>query len=132
LAATASLTTAPAAPAPPRFASTLPVAFHCTVTGTKNLRQDASASQICNLFQRRVDRAIARQTRMTTGWPASGNAISVTIHASTPREISAAAIIRVNRQIRRVPEITLDVMDKSAGLRDLELLADQLARAIVQ
>jgi hypothetical protein len=116
----------------PDFGASRDLAYVCTVTGTKHLGAAATPEQVCALFKRRIDAAIARQTRVAPVWPSRGNAIRVQVRIASPREVGASATIRAKARIRQVPEITLDVMDKSIQLRDLELLANQLARSIAQ
>lgn len=116
----------------PDFDPAREVAFVCTVTGAKHLAPAGSAQQVCALFKRRIDAAIARQTRAAPAWPARGNAIRVTVRIAGPHEVGAAATIRTRGRTRQIPELTLDVMDKAVGLRDLELLANQIARTITE
>jgi hypothetical protein len=103
-----------------------PVAFVCSVSGSKSL----SPAEVCAVFKRKLDGAIARQTLPAKTWPAQGNAVRIVVRFAGERTVSAAASVRSAGKIRNVPELTQDVMDKGVGLRDLELLATQLMRAI--
>lgn len=132
LAAPAMLLSAAAIARSPDFGPSRDVALTCTVTGAKHLGAATTPAQVCALFKRRIDAAIARQTRVTPAWPSRGNAIRVFVRIDGPRTVGANATVRAKGRIRQIPEITLDVMDKSIQLRDLDLLANQLARSIAQ
>lgn len=124
--AAAAVLSAPAS-ARPLFDPARPVAFVCTVSGGKGL----SPAQVCAVFKRELDRALARQTRSASAWPVRGNALRIAVRFASPREVSVVATLRSAGKMTHVPEVTQDVMDKSADLRDLELLAKQVARMIV-
>lgn len=123
--AAAAVLAAPAS-ARPLFDPARPVTFVCTVSGAKSL----SPAQVCAVFKRELDRMLARPTRAAAAWPARGNAVRIAVRFASPREVSAAATRRSAGKTTYVPEVTQDVMDKSANLGDLELLAKQVARMI--
>ncbi|HQV04924.1 hypothetical protein [Novosphingobium sp.] len=116
----------------PLFDPASPVTYSCAVSGAEKLRPRLDPAAVCNLFKRQIEAEIARQTRAAPAFPARGQAIRVAVRIVGPREASASAEFRARGKLIKRPEITLDVMDKSLGMRDLESLASQLSRSITQ
>ena len=116
----------------PLFDPAAPIAFSCTLNGAEKLRPALDPATVCGLFKRRIEAEIARQTKAAPGFPARGQAIRVTVRIVGPREVSAVTELRARGKLQKRPEMTLDVMDKSVGMRDLESLAIQVARAVSQ
>ncbi|MFM5950770.1 MAG: hypothetical protein ACKOPM_16315 [Novosphingobium sp.] len=117
---------------PALFDSGTPIAFTCTLSGGEKLRPALDPAAVCAQFKRRIEAEIARQTRAVPAFPARGQAIAVAVKIIGPREASATMKLRARGRSAIRPEITLDVMDKSIGMRDLESLATQVARSIAQ
>lgn len=122
----------PAATAKPRlFDPAREVQFTCSVNGLKHLHPVQTAAQVCAVFKRKVDGAIARQTRAVRAMQVTGNAVGIILRIKGPHSASAVLITRSGGKTVSHPELTIDVMDKSISLRDLDTLATQIARKLV-
>lgn len=114
----------------PVFDPAREVVFVCSASGTERLRPQTSAAQVCALFRQKVEAAIARRTRSANALPSSGNGLRIVVRIDSARSASAAATVQARGKTIRHPELTIDVMDKSLGMRDLDLLANQIARKL--
>ena len=119
-----------AATGKPSFDPATGIAFVCAVSGAGRLRPAMTPAQICAIFKRKIDGAIARPSKAVAAWPVRGNAIRVKVRIDGPNGLSAAASTRARGKTVHVPEMTVDVMDKAVGFRDVETLATQLAQMI--
>jgi hypothetical protein len=122
----------PAMAKAPLFDPARPIAFSCTVNGGEKLQPALDRAAVCALFKRKIEAEMARQTKAAPAFPTRGQAILVTVRIVGPREASASAELRARGKLAKRPEITLDVMDKSVAMRDLDSLAIQVARSIFQ
>jgi hypothetical protein len=120
----------PAMAKAPLFDPASPVAFSCTVSGAEKLRPALDRAAVCALFKQKIEAEMARRTKAAAAFPARGQAIRVTVRIVGPREASAGAELRARGRLAKRSEITLDVMDKSIAMRDLDSLAIQVARSI--
>jgi hypothetical protein len=114
----------------PVFDHAREVVYVCSASGTEHLRPQASAAQVCAVFKRKVEAAIARRTRSANALPSRGNGLRIAVRIDSARSASAMATVMTNGRSVRHPELTIDVMDKSLGMRDLDLLATQIARKL--
>jgi hypothetical protein len=117
-------------PSNPAFEPGREIAFYCTVSGASAVKPVVTQAQVCALFKRRFDTALGQITRAGAGPSASANAIRVAVRISDNRSASAAITTTARGKSTRWPEISVDVMDKSLGIRELEQLAGAVARSI--
>lgn len=116
-------------PAPVAFAPDREVVLVCAVTGAGKIRPAATAPQICAEFKRRFDTALGRGTRSAASPPARGQLVTVDLRITAT---GAAALVaaRAGGKTHRWPEIAVDVMDKQLGMREIGLLAGNVARVV--
>jgi hypothetical protein len=122
----------PSLPPLAKFSPARAVALVCTASGAQNLRPAATSTQVCAAFKRRFDAALGRDTHAAARAPASGDVISVALNIPGPRGASAAVTTRAGGRSARWPEISIDVMDKPLGMSEIEQLAAEVARTIMQ
>lgn len=119
-------------PPPAKFSPTREVALVCTATGAQNLHPAATSAQVCAAFKRRFDARLGRATRLTARAPAKGDVVSVALHIPGPHSAGATVTARAGGVSTRWPEISVDVMDKPLEMREIEQLAAEVARTIMQ
>jgi hypothetical protein len=99
----------------------------CTVDGEKYLSADASASQICASFEERLGQALAAGGSDAPS--TKGLAVAIELYKR------GSAEARVTRQgddgLTTYPVVTVDVMDRAFNQKDLDSLADAVARLLI-
>lgn len=124
--------TTPALPAAPAFDPYREIVLVCTATGGAHVRPVMTATQLCAAFKLRLDAGLGRVTRTAAAMPATGNAIRVELRVPSQRTASAIVTTVARGKSTRWPEITVDVMDRPLGTREIGQLAGEVARAIAE
>lgn len=122
----------PSLPPPAKFSPVREVALVCAVTGAQNLHPAATSALVCAAFKRRFDAALGRDTQPAIRVPAKGDVVNVALNIPGPRSASATVTTRAGGRSARWPEISIDVMDKPLGMSEIEQLAAEVARTIMQ
>lgn len=126
----AAMTATPALPAAPAFEPGREIVLVCTTIGAGQAQPSLTPAQICTAFKRRLDAGLGRITRTGATMPQSGNAIRVELRVANSRSASALVTTAARGKSTRWPEITVDAMDRSLGLREIEQLAGEVAKTI--
>ena len=99
----------------------------CTIDGAKYLSADASASQICASFEKRLGQALAAGGSDAPS--TKGLSVAIELHKR------GSAEARVTRQgddgLIEYPVIAVDVMDRAYKQKDLDSLADAVAQLLI-
>jgi hypothetical protein len=116
--------------ATPGFEPGREIVLVCTVAGAANIHPSATSAQICAVFKRRFDAALGRATRLSPALQGADNAVQIAVRMADARSASAAVTTIARGKSTRWPELTVDVMDRHMGMREIEQLAGEVARAI--
>jgi hypothetical protein len=105
------------------------VEFSCSVSGGKAI---GSAKDICAAFQQKIDGTLNHATRPAGSFDAGGqgDAIAVDIQILQRGSVVANVKQRKSGAVRDLPEISVDVMDRPMGMRDVVMLAGEVARLL--
>lgn len=107
-------------------------ALICMVAGVNAIRPATSSSAVCAVFKRQIDRALTAPTQTVGGLAAGsrGDWIKLDVRLLKSGTVTADAASRLQGKTVAHPQIAIDVMDKSVGMREIEILAQEVAKAI--
>ena len=107
------------------------VDLSCVVEGAQYL---GTADSICAKFKPHIDTALSVKTRSVSNFSAhvSGEALGLKIRILKRGGLVAQVQRRANGKIRQYPEIALDVMDRPLTMRDIDVLAKEVVKAIAR
>jgi hypothetical protein len=103
------------------------VAATCTVDGAKHLSVDASASEICLSFEKRLDQALA-----DGGKKADSKDVTIAIELHKRGSAVARVIGQSEEGPIEYPVVSVDVMDRPLMQKDLDSLADAVAQQLMK
>lgn len=103
-----------------------PVPSSCTIEGEKFLAPDADADALCSRFEQHLQAALAEAA---PGRTADEFSVHVTIgeRGSLTADVQGTGAQGASREY---PSVTLDVMDRSLEINDLDRLADAVVRIV--
>lgn len=106
----------------------------CTVEDAEKTAKTNSPENVCDEIKREIDTALSRQTKAVKSvTPASlVDWIKVDVRFAQGRTVTATVAQRIGRREIIHPEIAVDVMDKPLGMKEIKLLAAEVARAVVK
>jgi hypothetical protein len=107
------------------------VELSCSVDGAQYV---GSAADICSAFQNKIDAALTAPTKLVGVFVKHGHkdAIDVDVQILKRGGVVARVKQRKSGTVESYPEIAIDVMDRPLGLRDVEMLAIEVARLVVK
>lgn len=120
-------------PEPAEAAAARPaVEFHCKLTGKAQGSPTLTRAAICARFVGAIEPALKVRLVPVPAAPSPGKGrwISIQVHLGTPASVEAAFTSRLGRTVRKHPAIAVDVMDKSLDLREIDLLAKDVAEVL--
>lgn len=108
------------------------VEFHCTLTGNTKGSPALTRAAVCARFTAAIEPALkVRLIPISAAPPAAkGRWISLQIRLRAPAGAEAAFTSRLGRTVRKHAAIGVDVMDKQLELREIDLLAKDVAEAL--
>jgi hypothetical protein len=106
----------------------------CSVKGVEILGTGHSDSSICSVFRDKIGKNLPHPLKIVQSFsqPASIDRIKVEIRFSKAGSASALAVRQTDGVDRAYPEIVVDVMDKSLGQNEVDMLAAEVAKMISQ
>lgn len=106
------------------------VQFHCVLVGKGG--SALSRSAICARFVRAIEPALRVRLAEVASAPATnkGRWISIQVRLAAPASAEAAFTSRLGATVRKHPAIAVDVMDKSLDMREIDLLAKDVAQVL--
>jgi hypothetical protein len=107
------------------------VELTCIVDGAQYV---GSSGEICSAFKQKIDAALEVPTRQAKTFVVNGrsDAIAIDIRVLKRGGVVAKVKQRKNGSLQNFPEIAVDVMDRPLAMRDVETLANEVARLFVQ
>lgn len=108
------------------------VEFHCALTGKAKGSPALTHAAICARFVRAIEPALkVRLIPVSTApLPGKGRWITIQVRLDAPASVEAAFTSRLGRAVRKHPAIAIDVMDKKLELREIDLLAKDVAEVL--
>ena len=117
----------------PAIAAARPaVEFHCTLTGNAKGSPGLTSAAVCARFAAAIEPALKVRLIPVSAAPLPGKGrwISVQIRLGAPARAEAAFTSRLGRTVRKHPSIGIDVMDKRLEMREIDLLAKDVAEVL--
>lgn len=108
------------------------VEFHCTLTGKAKGSPNLTRAAICARFVRAIEPVLKVRLTEVSAMPAPGRGrwISIQVHLGAPASVEAAFTSRLGRAVRKHPAIAIDAMDKKLEMREIDLLAKDVAEVL--
>lgn len=108
------------------------VEFHCTLTGNAKGSPALTRAAVCARFAAAIEPALKVRLIPVSVAPAPGKGrwISVQIRLGAPARAEAAFASRLGRTVRKHAAIGIDVMDKRLEMREIDLLAKDVAEVL--
>ncbi|WP_284126126.1 hypothetical protein [Parerythrobacter aestuarii] len=97
---------------------------NCSAEGVQYLSSEATEASVCAAFERRVSEALQQGDAS-----AKADNLSVTLRFQK-RGTMEASIVATNGD-KAYPPIAIDVVDRSLAMRDLDRLADAVAKMLM-
>jgi TRAP-type C4-dicarboxylate transport system substrate-binding protein len=103
------------------------VELSCSVDGAHHI---GSPAEICAAFQNEIHAALNRPVKTVEVFPASGigDAVDVDVRVLKRGGVVAQVKQRKKGTTENFPEIAVDVMDRPLAMRDVEMLAREVAK----
>lgn len=115
-----------------KTASRPAVEFHCTLTGSAKGSPALTRAVVCARFVAAIEPALKVRLVQVTAPPAPGKGrwISVQVRLGAPASAEAAFTSRLGKTVRKHAAIGVDVMDKRLEMREIDLLAKDVAEVL--
>ena len=108
------------------------VDFHCVLAGTDKSGAGLDRTAVCARFARAIEAALQVRLVEVAAAPAGnrGRWIAVEIKLGASAHAEAAFTSRLGAAVRNHVPIGIDVMDKRMELREIDMLAGQVAEVL--
>ncbi len=105
------------------------VELSCALHGKQSI---GSAEQICSVFQKKIDASLPGRTQLVKSFAAQNavDAIDLDVRIANHGGIVAHVKKRKNGVVQNFPEIAIDVMDRPLAMRDIDMLASEIAKLV--
>jgi hypothetical protein len=119
-------------PAAARTISRPVVEFHCTLAGKAKGAAQLTISGVCTRFVQAIEPALkVRLVEVATAPSANkGRWIAIQVRLAAPAHAEAAFTSRLGGTVTKHQPIGIDVMDKSLDMREIDMLARQVAEVL--
>lgn len=109
-----------------------PVALVCTVKPGVAVKGGTDGVAICEVFRGRLETAIGAPVRLAGAIPVGTRSRWVSIAITAPRPHALEVRMRSQLSGRRIdhPPLAIDVMDKTLDRRDVDTLAQHVAKQV--
>lgn len=110
------------------------VQFICTVNGLASTKSGIDEDAVCAEFKARIDQARGQRSEAVKALSLAGNRNWLKLDVTIAKGRSAAAVLthKTNAKQHVYPEVVIDVMDKALGQQELEKLAAEVAKLLVE
>jgi len=107
------------------------VNIHCTLTGSAKSAAGLTRAAVCARFARTIETALkVRLVETATAPGPKGRWIAIQVKLGVPAHAEAAFSSRLGRSVRNHQSLGIDVMDKPLDLREIDMLARQVAEVL--
>lgn len=108
------------------------VEFHCTLTGSAKGSPGLTRAAVCARFAAALEPALKVRLIPVSAAPAPGKGrwISIQVKLGAPARAEADFTSRLGRTVKKHPSIGIDVMDKRLEMREIDLLAKDVAEVL--
>ncbi len=98
---------------------------NCVATGSTHISGAPSSDEVCAAFMRELEAALGNE-----GASYAVDDASVTLTISKRGSISAAIVFDAASDREQPDEIVMDVMDRQLAMKDLQALAEAMAKVL--
>lgn len=108
------------------------VEFHCTLSGSTKVAPALTRAAVCARFVAAIEPALKVRLIQVAAPPAPGRGrwISIQVRLAQPASAETAFTSRLRGTVRKHAAIGIDVMDKRLDLREIDLLAKDVAEVL--
>ncbi len=108
------------------------VQFHCTLIGNTKGSPALTRAAVCARFVAAIEPVLKVRLVQVLAAPSPGKGrwISVQVRLGAPASAEAAFTSRLGRTVRKHAPIGIDVMDKRLEMREIDLLAKDVAEVL--
>jgi hypothetical protein len=108
--------------------------FFCSVNGLGTMKPAVSAEAVCADFKNKIDTVRGKKSEAVNALSLTANRDWLKLEVTITKGRGAVAVLtrKTGAKQHIYPEVAIDVMDKPLGEQELERLATEVAKLIVE